>query len=97
RKINLSIETKTTAKTEPAENAPMRKFMFDRSFEEAALAQRAVERKPVLMKPEQIDALKKESYDAGFAAGKTAGKEEQASHLASIMATIEKNIDALMK
>jgi flagellar assembly protein FliH len=71
--------------------------MFDRSFDDASAAQRAVARKPVLMKPEQIDALKKESHDAGFAAGKNAGKEEQAAMLASIMTVVAKNIDILIK
>jgi flagellar assembly protein FliH len=49
------------------------------------------------MKPEQVDALKKESHDAGFAAGKDAGKEEQALLLATVMATVGKNLDMLMK
>jgi flagellar assembly protein FliH len=71
--------------------------MFDRSFDAAASAQRAVERKPVLMKPEQIDALKKEFYDAGFAGGKEAGKGEQAALLAATLGLIEKNIESLMQ
>jgi len=98
----LSTEPNITAKagakkTEPAENAPMRKFMFDRSFDEVAIAQRAVERKPVLMKPEQLDELKQEAYDKGLAAGKEAGKEEQATRLAAIMTTVGKNVDTLMQ
>jgi flagellar assembly protein FliH len=93
----LSTDPTPTAKAMPAENAPMRKFMFDRSFDDVAIAQRAIERKPVLMKPEQIDAMKKESHDSGFTAGQKAGNEEQLAHVAAIMATVAKNVDALMK
>lgn len=96
--IEPNIAAKAEAKrNEPAPDAPMRKFMFDRSFDDIALAQRPAEQKPVLMKPEQIDALKKEARDRGFAEGKEAGKEEQATQLAAIMTTVGKNIDTLMQ
>ena len=47
------------------------------------------------MKQEQIDALKKESFDAGFEAGKSAGQEEQAAHLAVLLSIVGNNIAAL--
>ncbi len=65
----MSIDRVTTAE--------VRKFMFDYSFDEADVVHRAPERKPVLMKPDQIDALKKESYGQGFRDGEAAGKQEQ--------------------
>ena len=94
----MSIEPQP-AKTpkEPEANAPMRKFMFDRSFDDVAMAQRAQERKPVLMKPEQIDAMQKEAHDRGFAAGKQAGQDEQTAKLTALMATVGRNVENLMK
>jgi flagellar assembly protein FliH len=79
------------------EQAPARKFMFERSFDDAAVVHRAQERKPVLMKPEQIDAMKKESYDTGFGAGKTAGKEEQVAQQTALLGKIDQNSALLIK
>ena len=93
----MSTETSSTAKKASGEPAPVRKFMFERSFDDAAIVHHAPERKPVLMKPEQIDALKKESYDTGFAAGKTAGKEQQTAEQTSVLCTIDQNAAALIK
>jgi len=87
--MNLSTNEQTAA--------PVRKFMFEHSFDDAAVIHRAQERKPVLMKPEQIDDLKKESYDAGFSAGKTAMKEEQEVHLAAVLKKVEHNISILIE
>ncbi len=71
--------------------------MFERSFDNAGVVHRAPERKPVLMKPEQIDALKKESYDIGFAAGKAAGKEEQIAQQTFVLGKIDQNASTLIK
>ena len=69
--------------------------MFDHSFDDATVVHRSPERKPVLMKQEQIDTLKKESFDVGFEAGKTAGQEEQAAQLAALLSVVGTNIAAL--
>jgi len=69
--------------------------MFDHSFDDATIVHRSPDRKPVLMKQEQIDALKKESHDAGFEAGRAAGKDEQTAQLAALLATVGANIAAL--
>jgi flagellar assembly protein FliH len=66
-------------------DAPTRKFLFERSFDPSAAVR--VERKPVTLKPEQYDALKQESYDQGFTAGRQAGHDEQT---AALMATIDR-------
>jgi flagellar assembly protein FliH len=89
--MNLSTETQ-----KPGADTPVRKFMFERSFDDAAIVHRAQERKPVLMKPEQIDALKKEANDAGFEAGKIAGKEDQTARLDAILAKVDKNLTVLI-
>jgi flagellar assembly protein FliH len=81
--MNLSTETHPE---------PVRKFMFDRSFDDASIIHRAQERKPVLMKPEQVDALKKECYDNGFEAGKVTGQNEQIIQLDELMLRVEQNI-----
>jgi len=88
----LSIDA--ILKDAPPPVAGVRKFMFDHSFDDATVVHRSPERKPILMKQEQIDALKKESYDAGFEAGKAAGHEAQAAQLASILSIIGNNIVA---
>ena len=87
----------TDTKQPASEPAPIRKFMFERSFDDATVVHRAPERKPVLMKPEQLDELKQEGYNAGFEAGKAAGLDEQTAQLTAIVATVEKNIDILMQ
>lgn len=74
-----------------------RKYMFDLSFDDASVVHRANERKPVLMKPEQIDALKQEAYDAGFEAGKAAGKEQQVAQVQSLISAFDRNVAALLK
>ncbi|MDR3450508.1 MAG: FliH/SctL family protein [Alphaproteobacteria bacterium] len=79
-----------------ADDLPARKFMFDRSFDSHA-PKVVAERKPVLMKPEQIDALKKEGHDAGFEAGRQAGLDAQAAETAKILASIDNNVTALMQ
>ena len=94
--MNLSIEPALATKTAGNDATPARKFMFDRSFDDAAVVHRAPERKPVLMKPDQIDALKKESRDAGFAEGQKAGKEEQIAQQNAILAKVDQNITALI-
>jgi flagellar assembly protein FliH len=91
RKTNLFTEPQTAANS--AETAPTRKFMFERSFD--STAPRAPERKPVTLKPEQYDALKQESYDAGFAAGRAAGLDDQNSRLMALLATVDGKIEAM--
>lgn len=78
-------------------DAPTRKYMFDLSFDDASVVHRAQERKPVLMKAEQIDAIKQEAFDAGFEAGKAAGKEQQIAQLHALIGTVDRNIGALLK
>lgn len=77
------------------EPTPTRKFMFDRSFDPNSAA-RAPERKPVTLKPEQYDALKKESYDAGFAAGRKAGLDDQTDKLAKLVTLVGNKIDVIV-
>ncbi len=80
----------------PMANAPARqKFMFDRTFEADATA-RPAERKPVTLKPDQYDALKKESFDQGFADGHAAGLNEIARQVAATLALIDQRVIQLM-
>jgi flagellar assembly protein FliH len=69
-----------------------RKFMFDRSFDPGAAA-RGPERKPVTLKPEQYDALRKETFDAGFAAGQKAALDEQQSLILAALARVEERLN----
>jgi flagellar assembly protein FliH len=89
--MNLSIDPKDAGEIQP------RKFMFDRSFDDAAIVHRAQERKPVVLKPEQYDALKQESFDAGFAEGQKAGKDAQTAHLDATVAKIDASMGILIK
>ena len=70
--------------------------MFERSFD-GQTGTRAPERKPVTLKPEQYDALKKESFDAGFAAGHKAGLEEHDAQFASLVDLIGNKIEHLLQ
>ncbi|MDX2028085.1 MAG: FliH/SctL family protein [Alphaproteobacteria bacterium] len=72
-------------------DTPIRKFMFDRSFEDGKKIHRTPERdrKPVTLRPEQVDALKKAAWDEGFAAGKKAGADEQAHRLQTTLSQME--------
>ncbi|MDD4616247.1 MAG: FliH/SctL family protein [Alphaproteobacteria bacterium] len=74
----------------------LRKFMFERSFDDASVVHRVQERKAVLLKPEQFDALKRENYDAGFEAGKTAGKEEQLARQTDALDRVAQNVGELI-
>ena len=73
-----------------AETPPLRKFMFDKSFDNAVDVRTATpERKPVTLKPEQVDALKKEAFDAGFAAGQKTLGDEQTQQLKATIAQLD--------
>jgi len=72
-----------------ADNPSVRKFMFDTSFDSAVDQRAAPERKPVTLKPEQIDALKKEAWDEGFAAGQKASGDEKQHQLMVTLAQME--------
>lgn len=68
------------------EKPPVRKFMFDLSFDGSTPANRPpAERKPVTLKADQLDALKKESYDSGFSAGKEVAADIHAQNLTALL------------
>ena len=86
--------------TDKTSSAPMRKFMFDHSFDDGARAP-VRDRRPVTLSPDQLDALKKEIYEAGYAAGKKAGADDQSqrlnatlSHVGTQLARLIKNAEA---
>jgi flagellar assembly protein FliH len=75
----------------------IRKFMFDKSFEHAMDAARAPERKPVTLKPEQMDALKKDFYDAGFAEGQKTSNDSHSKQIAEVLARIDQRLARLVE
>lgn len=80
------------------ETPPLRKFMFDRSFD-GSISANAPERArgPVTLKPEQVDALKKDAYDIGFAAGQKAGVEEHDLYVRTALAHIDAQMNTLVE
>ncbi len=76
---------------------PLRKFMFDRSFDGGAGAQTVERRVPVTLKPEQLDALKKESFDAGFVEGQKAGLDQQTHKLHTAVTHLDARLGELMQ
>ena len=98
--MNLSIDQDSMADT-----PPLRKFMFDRSFDGAASANKSERpRGPVTLKPEQLDALKQEAFEQGFASGKSTGIEEHIQqqtrlieHIDAKLANLISNLSALQK
>ena len=93
----MSTELKSPPATTTVE-APIRKFMFERSFDHDNGSRAQVrERRPVTLSPEQFDALKKEAYDAGFAVAKKASSEDQAQHLNVAVDRIGNHIGLLLQ
>lgn len=78
------------------EATPMRKFMFDQSFDQIAANLRAQDaNKPVTLKPNQIEQIKREAYDSGFAAGKQAAQEEGLARQTTMLGQIEEQLTRL--
>ena len=78
--------------TETTTAPPLKKFLFERSFEHAANTPLVPERKPVTLKPDQVDALKQESYDAGFQDGRQAGTDAQNTALAALITRLDEKL-----
>ena len=78
-----------------AEPPPTRKFMFTTSFDVGSVAARPIERKPLLLKPEQIDALKKEAYDSGMAAGQKMTGDEKTNKGLALLTSIDNRMASL--
>ena len=85
-------------KTQMVDTPPIRKFMFDQSFDGSSNTHRSKERPrgPVTLKPEQLDALKKEVFDAGFAAGLKAGNDDSSKKTQGTLFEIEQKIVELI-
>lgn len=78
-------------------DTPIRKFMFDRSFDSAMATDMPVrEKRPVPYTEEQIEAIREDARAAGFAAGRQATAEEQARLLNATMERIATQIGALL-
>jgi flagellar assembly protein FliH len=76
---------------------PIRKFMFDRSFDNAGgPVHPARDRRPVTLSYEQLEQLKRDMQTAGFTAGKKAAAEDQASHLNATVDKIAATAGALI-
>ncbi len=86
---------KTTKENAQTHKPQGRKFMFDVSFDNDA-PRAAPERRPVLMKPEQMDQFAKENFDIGFAEGHKVGHEEQTRQLITTMNKIETRLSELI-
>ena len=93
----MFTDPSSKTKTDVAETATVRKFMFDRSFDNALVVHRAAEPKPVVLSQEQVDALKKEAFDSGFAEGKIAGHDAQTAQLELVLIKIGDVIDTLSR
>ncbi len=77
--------------TKPTTSAPARKFLFEKSFDDATEIHRAKvpERKPVTLKPEQIDELKQQSYEEGMLAGQKAAAEDSYNRLNILLEKVD--------
>jgi flagellar assembly protein FliH len=69
--------------------------MFERSFDHTS-GVRVPERKPVTLKPDQYDALRKECHDEGYTEGKKAGLDDQTAQLMALIAVIGTKIDGIV-
>lgn len=75
---------------------PIRKFMFERSFDSASAAQPARDRRPVTLSPEQLEAVKQEAYKSGFVTGRTQTSDDQIKHVAMTIDRIDAAIGHLI-
>lgn len=81
----------------PQTDQPARKFMFDRSFDNAGgPVHPARDRRPVTLTYEQLEAIKKEAHVAGFTAGRNAAAEDQAKHLNTTVDKIGSTVGRLI-
>jgi flagellar assembly protein FliH len=92
--MNLSTDIKP--KPPAGEATAPRKFMFDKSFDQMGQA-RPQERPSVTLRPEQLDQIKKECFDSGFAAGQKANGEEQALRQASTLTRVEEQLTRVVQ
>jgi len=75
-----------------------RKFLFDLSFDdEASLALPAQPKPKVSYTEEELDEIKKKSYDSGFAAGKNAMLESQQQQTNQLLSEIDIRLTTLFK
>lgn len=79
-----------------AEPTPVRKFLFDRSFDDGLGAGEAEKPKPVFTL-EQMEATRQEAYASGFAAGQKATQDEQQQAFALFFARLEQQLGLLVK
>lgn len=86
----------TSTNSAISENAPARKFMFERTFVDGeSLAKKERDRPKPTFTEEQLDAARKESYDSGYAAGHKTKSDDQQQQLNALMAQVEKKLDKL--
>jgi flagellar assembly protein FliH len=74
---------------------PIRKFMFERSFDDGTLAP-VRDRRPVSYTYDQIEAIKKDSYEGGLVAGRKAAAHDQAQRLSATLARLDAQIGSLI-
>ena len=81
------------------DNTQKRKFMFDQSFDHLNGDANGQDRanKPVLLKPEQIEAMKLEAHDQGFAAGHAVAAEEELARQSGMLATLEEQMTRVLQ
>lgn len=89
--MNLSTNPPSAAVT--GEPTQPRKFMFDQSFDQlVAKAQGQDRNKPVTLKPEQLEQIKREAYDQGFAAAQASAQEAEAAQHTRLLARIDEQV-----
>ena len=79
-----------------AEPTPVRKFLFDRSFDDGLGMGEAEKPKPVFTL-EQMEATRQEAYASGFAAGQKATQDEQQQAFNLFFARLEQQLGLLVK
>ncbi len=80
----------------PDENAPVRKFLFDRSFDGEIAAAGGRKPKNTIFTTEQVEAIKLESYESGFNAGQKAMADDLQKHANALLSQIERHVARLI-
>lgn len=92
----MSTSANTTVRED---QGTARKFLFDRSFDDATPSSKIEHKqpaKPIHYTAEQLEAEKRTAYENGFNAGQSKAEENQQAQLNALMAKIDKQLSSLI-
>lgn len=86
-----------TATAPLMDTQPIRKFLFERSFDEGYTEPKQPEKPKPIYTADQLEAAKREAYEEGLQAGRKAAIEDYDTQTRAIVETFGGKLDALME